>query len=590
MAATELQDGIAFISTFPPRQCGIGTFCNSLVSACAPHTGGRLRMLIAAVDDPRADYDYPELVRHRIDEGNRVNYVEAAEFLNFNNVRAVSLQHEFGLFGGADGAYVLDLLRELRCPIITTCHTILDAPSPGQREVMKELIVLSQRLVVMTRLGSEFLRDVYAAPPEKILVIPHGVPELPLVEPDHYKAQFGVEGRPVVLTFGLLSKGKGIEYALRALPPIVKEYPNLCYIVLGATHPNVVAEEGESYRLSLQRLARELGLQKNVLFVGRFVEQGELCEFLKAADIYVTPYLNREQITSGTLAYALGAGKPIVSTRYWHAEELLADGRGALVDFKDPEAISDGLLGILRDPGRMREMRANAYEHSRPMVWREVGRRYVGTFREAMSTARVRAGTLDASMRRLLPITGLPRPRLEHLVRMTDDTGILQHARHNVPNRHHGYTTDDNARALLVATKFHNLFRREDDERLLNVYLSFIQYAQREDGLFRNFMGYDRRFLEEVGSDDCLGRALWGLGYVVHRGPVALARLATELFEESISRHSVLLVLSARARAYTILGLYYYLQRYPEAHDIENKIDAMADKNLGCFRAQSRPD
>ena len=589
METSEIKDAVAFVSTFPPRRCGIATFCKDLVQACVPHTDGRLRTLIVAMDRPRDDYDYPPEVRFTIDEEAPVNYVEAAEFLNFSNVRAVSLQHEFGLFGGPDGAYALDLVRELRCPVITTCHTILDKPSDGQRAVMQELIVLSQRLVVMSEKGRQLLREVYDAPDQKVRVIPHGVPELPLVEPDPYKAQFGVEGRPVILTFGLLSRGKGIEYALRALPPVVKQYPNLCYIVLGATHPNVVAQEGESYRLSLQRLARELGLQKNVLFVGRFVEKNELCEFLKAADVYVTPYLNREQITSGTLAYAQGAGKPIVSTRYWHAEELLADGRGVLTDFRDPEGIANGLLEILGDPDRMREMRANAYENARRMVWTEVGRQYVSTFREAMSTTRVRAATLDATMRRLLPITGLPRPRIEHIRHMTDDTGMLQHARYSVPNRRHGYTTDDNARALMVATKFNDLFHSEEAEELLSIYLSFIQYAQRDDGLYRNFMGYDRQFLEEVGSDDCFGRALWGLGYVVGRGPQAFAQLATELFEEAISRHSVLLVLSLRGRAYAILGLYYYLQRYPEAHDIEGKIDSLAAKSLDVFRSQSQP-
>lgn len=588
--AGELKDAIAFISTFPPRRCGIATFCHSLVGACSPHTEGRIRLLVCAMDQPGADYDYPDEVRYKLDEKARVSYVEAAEFLNFSNVRAVSLQHEYGLFGGPDGTYILDLLRELRCPIVTTCHTILKNPTPTQRQVLQELIVLSQRLVAMTQRGREMLCEVYDAPPEKIVVIPHGVPELPLVEPDHYKAQFGVEGRPVVLTFGLLNRGKGIEYMLQGLPQVVERFPNLCYIVLGATHPNILAAEGDSYRLSLQRLARDLGLQKNVLFVGRYVEDDELCEFLKAADVYVTPYLNREQIVSGTLAYALGAGKPIVSTPYWHAEELLADGRGVLVDFKAPEAMAEALIKLLEDRTLTREMRADAYEHARHMVWREVGRQYVGVLREAMSSTRVRAAMLDASMRHLLPITGLPRAKLDHLKRMTDDTGLIQHARYSVPDRRHGYATDDNARALVVATKFCDLYHNEEAEDLLSTYLSFMQYAHREDGLFRNFMGYDRGFLEEVGSDDCYGRSLWGLGYVVNRGPRPFAQLATELFEESTKRHSVLLVLSLRARAYATLGLYYYIHRFPEAHDVEAKIDALAQKNLAIFHDQCRKD
>jgi hypothetical protein len=435
-------------------------------------------------------------------------------------------------------------------------------------------------LVVMSERGVDFLRDVYGAPAEKIRLIHHGVPEIPLVEPAAYKAQFDMGGREVMLTFGLLNPGKGIEYALEALPRLVEEYPNLCYIVLGATHPNILREEGESYRLSLQRLARDLGLQRNVLFNDRFVSLEELCEFLKATDIYVTPYLNREQITSGTLAYALGAGKPIVSTRYWYAEDLLKEGRGVLVDFRDPDALSEAVLRLLDRPSEVLEMRANAYEFSRRMTWSEVGQRYLETFREAISMARVRASMPDVSLRHTLPITGLPRPRLEHLARLTDDTGILQHARYAVPDRTHGYCTDDNARALVVTAKYYDLFRDREAEKLLNTYLSFVGYAQRPDGLFHNFMSYDRRFLDEVGSDDCYGRALWGVGYTMYKGPQAYFDLAKEIFETALTN---LGTLNLRGRAYAMLGLYYYLQRYPEADDIVEKIDRLAAAQLDRY-------
>ncbi len=589
MSRGELTERIAFVSTFPPRPCGIATFAGSLAAACDRYLGGRLRTLVVAVDDPKGGYDYPQVVKHRIDEHARVGYVKGAEFMNFSNIRVVSLQHEFGIFGGPDGSYVLDMLRELHYPVVTTFHTVLRSPSEGQRRVMEGLIALSERLVAMSRRGASFLHEVYDAPVEKISFIPHGVEQMPLVEPERYKARFGMEGRPVVLTFGLVGPGKGIEYMLQGLPSVVEGYPDLCYIILGATHPRIREQDGESYRLSLQRMARELGLQKNVLFIGRFVEQAELCEFLKAADIYVSPYLNREQITSGTLAYALGAGKPIVSTRYWYAEELLSDGRGILVDFRDPEGLARGLLDLLDDPRKLRETRVRAYEFSRDMVWPEVAGRYVETFREAMRAARVPAVMRDVTMRRLLPITGLPRPKLDHLVHLTDDTGLLQHARYSVPDRAHGYTTDDNARALVVVTKYHNLFHEEEAERLLNIYLSFVHHAQRQDGLFRNLVSYDRRFTEEVGSDDCYGRALWGLGYVICRGPGRYRQFATELFETSIRRHDVLQLLSIRGRANAILGLYYYLAAFPEARDIEERIDALAGKNAAVFRDQSSP-
>ncbi|KPK62791.1 MAG: hypothetical protein AMK73_05675 [Planctomycetes bacterium SM23_32] len=584
---TDLKDAIAFIATYPPRQCGIGTFTNDLVAAVLSRTEGRLRTVVMAVDEPSDDLPYPGEVQYRLDQHDNADYVRAAEYLNYNNVRAVSLQHEFGIFGGHDGAYALDLLRELRCPIITTFHTVLQAPNDSQRAVMDELIVLSNLLVVMSERAVAFLRNVYGAPEAKIRLIHHGVPEIPLVEPQGYKAQFEMEGRELLLTFGLLNPGKGIEYALQALPPVVERFPNLCYIVLGATHPNILREQGESYRLSLQRSARDLGLQKNVLFSARFVSLGELCEFLKAADIYLTPYLNREQITSGTLAYALGAGKPVISTPYWYAEELLAGERGRLVGFRDPQAISEVLLELLSDPPRVREMRANAYEFSRRMTWHEVGGQYLEAFREAISTARVRASMPDVSMRHVLPITGLPRPRMDHLLRLTDDTGMLQHARYSVPDRSHGYCTDDNARALVVMSKYYDLYRNTEAERLLSIYLAFVGYAQRPDGMFHNFVSYDRRFLDEVGSDDCYGRALWGLAYTMYRGPAPYVNLAKELFEGALSN---LKALNLRGRAYAILGLYYYLQRYPEAEDIIEKIRRLAAAHVQSFEAGSGED
>ncbi|MHC4787988.1 MAG: glycosyltransferase family 4 protein [Planctomycetota bacterium] len=585
--SSDLKDAIAFIATYPPRQCGIGTFTSDLVRAVQGRTEGRLRTVVMAIDESEEDLRYPDEVQYTLNQHDNADYVRAAEFLNYNNVRAVSLQHEFGIFGGHDGAYALDLLRELRCPIITTFHTVLREPNEGQRQVMDELVVLSSLLVVMSERAVDFLRDVYGAPRAKIRLIHHGVPEIPLVEPQHYKAQFEMEGRELVLTFGLLNPGKGIEYALEALPPVVEEYPNLCYIVLGATHPNILREQGESYRLGLQRQARNLGLQKNVLFSDRFVSLDELCEFLKAADLYMTPYLNREQITSGTLAYALGAGKPIVSTRYWYAEELLADERGQLVELRDPAGLAEALLRLLGDPARVREMRANAYEFSRRMTWDEVGRLYLSTFREAFSTARVRASMPDVSMRHVLPITGLPRPRLDQLVRLTDDTGLLQHARFSVPNRAHGYCTDDNARALVVTSKYYDLFRSSEAERLLGTYLAFVSYAQRDDGLFHNFVSYDRQFQDEVGSDDCYGRALWGLGYAMYRGPRPYFNLVKEVLEQAASN---LTALNLRGRSHAILGLYYYLQRYPEAEDIVEKIDRLAADHLKRFRAASSED
>jgi len=584
VADIQFKDAIAYVGTFPPRQCGIGTYTADLVRACRANMDGRLRAIVVAIDNPNDHISYGPAVKGVVGQHDRQRYVQAAEFLNFNKVRAVSVQHEFGIFGGPDGAYILDMVRELRCPVVTTFHTLLQSPSDGQREIMEELVVLSSRLVAMSARGVEFLRTVYDAPEDKIRLIPHGIPQIPFVEPDAYKEQFDMAGRKVIFTFGLLNPGKGIEYVLEALPAVVADYPEVSYIVLGATHPEVLKQSGQSYRLSLVRKAQELGLQKNVLFRNQFVELEELCEFLKASDFYVTPYLNRDQVVSGTLAYALGAGKPIISTPYWHAEELLADRRGVLVDFRAPDQISEALLDLLGSPRKVREMRANAYEYSRRMLWPQVGKEFLNVCREAISAARVTVSTPDESMRHILPITGLPRVRLAHLSQMTDDTGLLQHACYSVPNRLHGYCTDDNARALVVAAKHHKLFRDEESERLLTVYLSFVQFAQREEGLFHNFMSYDRRFRDEVGSDDCFGRALWGLGYVICHGPPQHVPVAKEVFERALPN---LKALNLRGRSHGVMGLYYYLQKYPEAEDIAERIDALCRAHTEQFETES---
>ncbi len=589
MAAIIKDPKIAFLSTFPPRKCGIATFTNSLTRSCSRLVSKGLELNVIALDNPEHGLVYPESVSYSFDHRGRIDYVNAAKFLNSSNVKVLSLQHEFGIFGGPDGEYVLDLVRDLQCPVVTTFHTILDKPGAGQRKVMEELIALSYRLAVMSRKGAEFLREVYDAPSEKLVFIPHGVDNLPLVEPENYKEQFDMAGRRVLLTFGLLSEGKGIETALRALPPVVAEHPDVCYIILGATHPEVLKREGEKYRIGLQRLVMDLELQRNVLFIDRFVEQRELGEFLKAADIYLTPYHNREQITSGTLAYALGAGKPVVSTNYWYAEELLDENRGILVDVKDPDAMAEGISELLNDPRRLRVMREKAYEYSRNMVWRQVAQRYVETFRAAISASRMRAIHPDVTMRYTLSISGVPRPKLQHLCAMTDDTGLLQHALYSLPNRNHGYTTDDNARGLVVAAKYNYLFDSEEARRLLRIYLAFVHYAQRPDGLFRNFMDYNRGFSDLAGSDDCFGRAIRGLGYVVGKGPKELRQIATQTMEFSIRDLNLLKALGPRGRANTILGLFYYLQNFPEAHDIAEKIDVLASKNMELFDHHAEP-
>jgi glycosyltransferase involved in cell wall biosynthesis len=350
---------IAFVGDHLPRKCGIATFTTDLLAAVqAAHP--QSDCFAVSVNDIKGGYEYPEVVHFEIEEQDLSSYLRAADFLNISNVDIVCLQHEFGIFGGPAGSHILAFLRELRMPVVTTLHTVLLEPRTDQRRVMQELISLSTRLVVMTERGRQMLHDVYHAPPAKIDLIAHGIPDVGFVDPTYFKDQFGVEGKVVLLTFGLLSPNKGVEYVLNALPEIVDEFPEVVYIVLGATHPNELREHGEACRVSLEMLAKKNKVEKNVIFYNDFVELENLKEFIGAADLYITPYLNEAQITSGTLAYTFGAGKAVVSTPYWHAAELLAEDRGVLVPFADAPAIAREVIGLLRDDTRRHAMRKNA--------------------------------------------------------------------------------------------------------------------------------------------------------------------------------------------------------------------------------------
>src|SRR5512133_611361 len=444
-----LPDRIAFLGGYLPRLCGIATFTHDLCEAVA-QAAPESQCFVGAVNDRIEGYDYPPRVRFELDEKDLDSYRRAADFLNFNNAGVLCIQHEFGIYGGGAGSHLLALLKEVRMPVVTTLHTILRDPNPIQRRVMEELVKRSDRLVVMAEKGAEILRETYLVSSDKIDVIPHGIPDMPFIDSSFYKAQLGVEGRMVLLTFGLLGPGKGIEYAIEALPEIVKRHPNVVYLVLGATHPHLVAREGESYRLGLERLAEDRGVKEHVIFYNRFVSLDDLKEFIGATDIYLTPYLNEAQITSGTLAYVFGAGKAVVSTPYWHAQELLADGRGILVPFRDPHAIAEGVCRFLDDSEHMRATREKAHELGREMLWPAVAQRYLDSFQRARTERRASPRSAFAGWTLASRPYELPPLRLDHVVRMSDGTGILQHATFNVPNFHEGYCTDDNARAFIL--------------------------------------------------------------------------------------------------------------------------------------------
>jgi glycosyltransferase involved in cell wall biosynthesis len=581
---------IAFVGDHLPRKCGIATFTSDLLAAVAA-AHPQSQCFSVSVNDIKGGYEYPQVVRFEIEEQDLSSYLRAADFLNIGDVDIVCLQHEFGVFGGTAGGHILALLRELRMPVVITLHTILREPNANQRRVMQELVALSTRLVVMAERGRQMLREIYQAPPAKIDLIPHGIPDVGFVDPTDFKDQFGVEGKVVLLTFGLLSPNKGIEYVLNALPHILAEFPDVVYVVLGATHPNELREHGEAYRLSLEILAKKNRLEKNVIFYNRFVELETLKEFISAADFYITPYLNEAQITSGALAYTFGAGKVVISTPYWHAAELLAEDHGVLVPFCDAPAIAREVIGLLRDDTRRHTIRKNAYKLGREMVWSNVARLYMRSFElsriegAARSRKSLAAKTLDQKPREL------PELKLSHLSRMTDSTGLFQHAIFSIPNFSAGYCTDDNARAFILVVLLSELGEDPDRVRTLaTTYAAFLHHAfDLKTKRFHNHLSFDRRWLDEQGSEDCQGRALWALGVGVGRSPYrSFQIMAGQLF--ALALPALTEFTSPRAWAFGLIGIHEYLRRLSGDSQVNQTREILTSRLMELFERTAQPD
>ena len=555
---------IAFVGTYPPRRCGIATYTHDLCTAVARNLAGAECLVVPVADAD--EQDHPPEVRFTIPADSLPAYRRAADYLNLANVDVVSLQHEYGIFGGPAGGHVLTLLRGLTIPVHTTLHTVLAEPSAEQRQVMEELVERSARLAVMTERGLRLLEEIYGVDPQRVDVIPHGIPDMPLVDPAAARRELGIDAGKLLLTFGLLAPNKGIEHVLAALPKILAAHADTLYVILGATHPQLIRIEGERYRRRLEGLADELGVRGRVLFLDRYVELPALLASIAAADIYLTPYLGREQITSGTLAYAFGCGKPVISTPYWHAAELLADGRGVLVPFRDPAAIAVAACRLLTDERARRQMASRAWQCGRAMIWPEVGCRFVAAFRAARQGApgrtRQRRGTVAGGDDRQPASRPLPTLNLSHLRRLTDSTGIIQHAVFDVPNLDEGYCTDDNARALALAVQLEDLGLADPWlDQAVGTYAAFLGHAfDRSSGRFRNLLGFDRRWQDDRGSDDCLGRAVVALGTCVGRSRRAgLRRWAVDLFSAAI--RAVSETTSPRAWALAVIGIDRYLER-----------------------------
>ena len=573
---------IAFIGNYLPRQCGIATFTTDLCEAVAAEHS-ETTCIAVPVNDIEGGYAYPARVRFELTEKDIESYRRAADFLNINSVDLVCLQFEYGIFGGRAGSHILALLRDLRVPIVTTLHTILREPDAHQRRVLMEVAGLSDRLVVMSKRGAQFLQEIYHVSPEKIDLIPHGIPDLPFVDPSFHKDLFGVEGKIVLLSFGLLSANKGIENVISALPAILAKYPNVVYFIVGATHPHVMRHDGETYRFSLQWLAQEKGVEGQVIFYNRFVSLEELVEFIGAADIYITPYLNPAQIVSGTLAYTLGAGKAVISTPYWYAEEMLAEERGAVVPFRDPAALAEQVIDLLDNDAKRHAMRKRAYLYGREMIWPQVARRYMESFQRARAERRHFSAPGFVVKALDNRPAELPALKLDHLRRMTDDTGMFQHAIFTVPNYREGYTIDDNARALTVSALLEELGNEETSE-LTSRYFAFVWYAfNNETGRFRNFMNYQRHWLEDSGSDDSHGRTLWSLGTVLGRSNTpALQSMAGWVFEKALP--AILDTTSPRAWAFALIGIHEYLRRFAGDRRVTQVREQLAGRLLKLYQ------
>ncbi len=580
---------VAFLGDYVPRRCGIATFTADICEAVAAEFP-TAHCIVGSVNDRPEGYDYPERVRFEIDEQELDSYRRAAEFLNINNVEVVSVQHEFGIYGGPAGSHLLAFLREVRMPVVTTLHTVLSEPNADQRAVMEQLDVLSNRFIVMAERGRNMLETIYGVAPEKIDLIPHGVIDMPFIDSNFFKDVFGVEGKTVLLTFGLLSPNKGIEHVIEALPAILAQHPNIVYLVLGATHPHLIAHEGEAYRRKLEKLAEKRGVKDQVIFHNRFVSLEELKEFIGAADIYITPYLNEAQVTSGTLAYTFGAGKAIISTPYWHAQELLAGERGVLVPFRDAPAIAEGVNYYLSNPTLMTAMRKRAWKAGREMIWPVVARRYMESFEKARASLSVPSVELAAVRKIENANYPVPPLKLDHLLKMSDHTGIFQHAIYNVPNYHEGYCTDDNARAFIFTVLLREMGDASAEiERLSSSYLAFLWYAfDANTCRFRNFMNHHREWIERAGSEDSHARALWAVGTALGRSRDEGHRnLCALLFQRGlppVARFS-----SPRAWAFALLAIHEYLRTFAGDRAVSQMRDVLAGQLVGLFRANSSP-
>jgi len=564
---------VAFIGTYPPRECGIGTFTNNLYESMFMNGESKeygYEGLVIALNDNELVYEYPPEVKMIIRQEHQEDYLQAVKFINLSGADLCILQHEFGIFGGQSGVYILPLLHRLEVPLVVTLHTILKTPSYNEKAVLQEICKMAHKIVVMSHKAIEFLLSIYDVPEEKIVFIEHGVPDIQFNQ-EKSKQEFKLEHKKVLLTFGFIGRNKGIETVIKALPKVVEAHPNVIYIILGKTHPNVLRHSGEEYRIFLMRLVKNLALEKHVMFLNEFINQQDLFKYLSASDIYITPYLNEAQITSGTLSYAVGVGSAVISTPYWHAAELLAEGRGKLFDFNDTNNLTTTLSNLLDHPEELSELKRKAYEYGRNITWPKTGQKYIKLSEDILKEDFKVAVKKDTILDSLI----LPPFSLAHINRLTDDTGIIQHAKFGIPNLKEGYCLDDNSRALLMVLMSYKQMKDMQALELSPIYLSYIHYMQNADGTFRNFLSFNRNFLDEVGSEDSFGRTIWALGYLLGNAPNdAYYQTGKMVFFNASPNFEKLQ--SIRGIANTMIGMSYYLKSNPTDDSMTERLRNLA--------------
>jgi glycosyltransferase involved in cell wall biosynthesis len=545
---------LAYVGTYPPRECGIGTFTQNLAHSMFEHGEGINEIMVFAMNDHDQIYPYPTEVKLSINQEQQTEYLEAANFINLSGADACILEHEFGIYGGQSGIYVLPLLHRLNIPLITTLHTILETPSYNEKAILKEICKMSDKIVVMSLKAIDFLTEIYEVPQEKIVLIEHGVSDIRF-DKEQSRKEFKLNDRKLLLTFGFIGRNKGIETVIKALPEIIKKHPEVLYIVLGKTHPNVLRHAGEEYRNYLQVLIKTLKLNEHVLLLNEFIDENELFKYLSACDIYITPYLNEAQITSGTLSYAMGSGCVVVSTPYWHAAELLAENKGRLFDFNDSDGLSEVLNNLLDKPDVLDKIQKRATAYGRNITWPKIGQKYAELVSQTVCEPKLAVPKKENAIDPLL----LPPFSLAHIKRLTDDTGIIQHAKFGIPNLKEGYCLDDNARALLMVCMSYKQKKDPLALEFMPIYLSYIHYMQNRDGTFRNFLSFNRNFLDEVGSEDSFGRTIWALGYLMGNAPNdAYYQTGKLVFFDAAPNFGK--IKSIRGIANTIVGICYYLK------------------------------